>query len=56
MRQGEILSLRWEYVDLHLGIAHLPLTKNGTARDVPLSMESKAGFEGVCGAGDGPGF
>lgn len=37
MRQGEILGLRWENVDLTKGTAHLPDTKNGTARTVPLS-------------------
>ncbi|MQH93876.1 site-specific integrase, partial [Escherichia coli] len=36
MRQGEILSLRWEHVDLQHGVAHLPTTKNGAPRDVPL--------------------
>ena len=40
MRRGEILALRWE--DVHLGdrVAHLPLTKNGHARDVPLSARA----------------
>ncbi len=37
MRQGELVSLLWEHVDLDRGTAHLPLTKNGTARTVPLS-------------------
>lgn len=37
MRRGEILSLCWEHVDLRTRVAHLPLTKNGDARDVPLS-------------------
>ncbi|GAB1715046.1 MAG: integrase [Nitrobacter sp.] len=37
MRRGELLDLRWEHVDLKLGVAHLPLTKNGDSRDVPLS-------------------
>lgn len=41
MRQGEILSLRWENVDLQLGVAHLPETKNGTSRDVPLSKKAR---------------
>ncbi|MBW6637529.1 site-specific integrase, partial [Salmonella enterica subsp. enterica serovar Weltevreden] len=41
MRQGEILSLRWENIDLHIGIAHLPLTKNGSVRDVPLSFKAR---------------
>ena len=37
MRRGEIVGLRWEHVDLHRYVAHLPETKNGSARDVPLS-------------------
>jgi integrase len=37
MRRSEILGLRWEYVDLVRRVAHLPLTKNGSSRDVPLS-------------------
>jgi integrase len=38
MRQGEILSVRWEYVNLKSRIVHLPDTKNGCRRDVPLTM------------------
>ncbi|QQK74097.1 site-specific integrase (plasmid) [Pectobacterium versatile] len=41
MRQGEILNLRWEHVDLQHGVAHLPDTKNGTSRDVPLSRKAR---------------
>ncbi|MGE4546009.1 MAG: site-specific integrase [Pedobacter sp.] len=41
MRQGEILSLRWEHINLTRRIAHLPTTKNGTSRDVPLSVKAK---------------
>lgn len=37
MRQGEILSLRWENISWKKRVAHLPYTKNGTMRDVPLS-------------------
>jgi integrase len=37
MRQGELIALRWEHVDLARRIAHLPETKNGEARTVPLS-------------------
>lgn len=37
MRRGEIASLRWEHVDLSRCVAHLPETKNGNARNVPLS-------------------
>ncbi|NCF37847.1 MAG: tyrosine-type recombinase/integrase [Gammaproteobacteria bacterium] len=39
MRAGEICSLEWQHVnERHV---HLPLTKNGYARDVPLSAEAR---------------
>lgn len=37
MRRGELLSLEWKFVDLERRIAHLPDTKNGMVRNVPLS-------------------
>ncbi len=37
MRREEIASLHWKYVDLSKKFAHLPKTKNGHARSVPLS-------------------
>lgn len=37
MRRGELLSLRWEHVDLNGRTAFLPDTKNGDSRTVPLS-------------------
>jgi hypothetical protein len=40
MRQGEILSLEWENIDLRTRVAHLPITKNGSKRDVPLSLRA----------------
>ncbi|MDR8877460.1 Tyrosine recombinase XerC [Burkholderia multivorans] len=40
MRQGELLKLRWENIDLRTRIAHLPITKNGSKRDVPLSLRA----------------
>jgi len=36
-RRGEILSLKWESLDLVQGTAHIPETKNGTARTLPLA-------------------
>ncbi|WP_407971007.1 integrase [Burkholderia pyrrocinia] len=42
MRRGEIVSLRWEHVDLKRRVAHLAATKNGDARDVPLSPRAIA--------------
>lgn len=39
MRQGEILAMR--RADLKDGFVHLPMTKNGESRNVPLSKEAK---------------
>lgn len=44
MRQSEILNLRWEFVNLKTRIAHLPETKNGTKRDIPLSLKARDAF------------
>jgi len=41
MRQGEILGLGWEHINLKSRIAHLPDTKNGCKRDVPLSLKAR---------------
>ena len=41
MRQGEILKLQWEHINLKNRIAHLPQTKNGEKRDVPLSIKAR---------------
>ncbi|MGF0335773.1 tyrosine-type recombinase/integrase [Ectopseudomonas toyotomiensis] len=41
MRQGEILKLQWSHINLRQGIAHLPETKNGSKRDVPLSVKAR---------------
>jgi integrase len=40
MRAGEIVGLTWPHVDLEARVAHLPKTKNGSPRDVPLSAEA----------------
>tara|TARA_E500000318_G_C3565432_1_gene215445 strand:+ start:230 stop:1216 length:987 start_codon:yes stop_codon:yes gene_type:complete len=37
MRRGELVKLDWRHVDLDRCVAHLPQTKNGDTRDVPLS-------------------
>ncbi len=39
MRQGEILAMRRK--DIKEGFVHLPMTKNGESRNVPLSGEAK---------------
>lgn len=40
MRQGEIAKLRWEHVNVEARTVLLPMTKNGTARKVPLSTRA----------------
>lgn len=45
MRQGEILALEWKHIEFFsegYGKAHLPETKNGTSRTVPLSSAAVA--------------
>ena len=41
MRRGELLSLTWDNVHLDKSWVHLPMTKNGESRDVPLSPKAK---------------
>lgn len=40
MRAGEVSMLTWPHVNMDIRTAHLPKTKNGTKRDVPLSGEA----------------
>lgn len=40
MRRGELLGLRWEHINFSKQTAHLPLTKNGESRIVPLSKKA----------------
>lgn len=47
MRRGELLALEWEHVDLKRRTAHLPDTKNGDARTVPLSTRAVAVFKAL---------
>lgn len=47
MRRGEILSLRWEHIDLPTQVAHLPTTKNGESRNVPLSSRAVVVLRGL---------
>lgn len=42
MRRGELLALRWEDINLEAQTAFLPMTKNGSARVVPLSKKATA--------------
>ncbi|MBL3560981.1 tyrosine-type recombinase/integrase [Rhodovulum sulfidophilum] len=47
MRAGEIASLEWDRIDLKARVARLPMTKNGHARDVPLSSDAVALLEAL---------
>lgn len=40
MRQGELLNLRWEHINLSRRTAQLLTTKNGDSRTVPLSTRA----------------
>ena len=42
MRAGEICNLTWDCVYRDRRVAHLPITKNGSSRDVPLSKKALA--------------
>jgi integrase len=54
MRRGELLSLRWENINLETRVAHLPLTKNGNSRDVPLSSRALETVRGLGQLSEGP--
>ena len=47
MRRGELLSLRWEHIDLQGRTAFLPDTKNGESRTVPLSTAAVQVLDGL---------
>ncbi len=49
MRSGEIVGLTWDKVHLDKQYVSLDMTKNGTARDVPLSKEAVKLFERMRG-------
>lgn len=53
MRRGELLALEWEHVDLKRQTAHLPDTKNGDARTVPLSTRAVAILAALPSLGNG---
>ncbi|MDI1228561.1 MAG: site-specific integrase [bacterium] len=40
MRRGEILQVKWIDVDFHAKTLHIPVTKNGHPRTIPLSSEA----------------
>lgn len=55
MRSGEIVAMGWADVYLRQRYVHLPKTKNGDARDVPLSTRAVEILKALS-EGDGPVF
>ncbi len=47
MRRGEILAMQWAHVNLAGRVIHLPETKTGEARDVPLSSAAVAALQAI---------
>ncbi|MDY0261898.1 site-specific integrase [Syntrophotalea acetylenica] len=47
MRLGELVNLRWENINLARRTAHLPETKNDSARTVPLSTSAIKEFKAL---------
>lgn len=57
MRAGEIVGLRWRDIDVTGRVAHLPRTKNGSERAVPLSRAALALLPSLpAGEPDDPAF
>lgn len=56
MRRAELLSMDWQYISFNgkLGTAHLPKTKNGEARTVPLSSVASTALKGLLPKGVQP--
>lgn len=52
MRAGEITGLVWDRVYIDKRFLHLPMTKNGHPRDVPLSSEAVRLLEALPQSGD----
>jgi integrase len=46
-RRGEILSLKWDNVDVKHGFIRLDITKNGERRDIPISDDLRPLLQGL---------
>lgn len=47
MRRGELLALKWRDVQLAQGVVHIPMSKNGKGRHVPLTDRAIEVLEGL---------
>jgi len=54
MRREEIASLSWDRIDFDRKTAHLPSTKNGQARSVPLSPKAIEILQKLCSTKEAP--
>lgn len=50
-RRSNLQSMRWVDIDLDAGVWRIPMTKNGTSQNVPLTPEAVAVLRGRKGAG-----
>jgi integrase len=55
MRRSELLNAKWEHVKWEDQTLHIPVTKNGHARTIPLTSEGLAILRGLRGPDTGPG-
>lgn len=54
MRKGEILSLKWEHIDLKHGFVLLDMTKNGERREIPINDTLRVTLQGLTRRLDSP--
>ncbi len=47
MRQGEIINMQWDHLDLKNRMLLIPETKNGTPRRIPLTRKAQEVLEGI---------
>lgn len=45
LRRGEIFGLRWQDIDFHNGVIHLPVTKSGDKKEIPFNTQARAVLE-----------
>ncbi len=45
LRRGEIFALQWQNIDFDNGVIHLPKTKSGEKKEIPLNSQARSVFE-----------
>jgi len=56
MRRNEQYRLRWESVNLDIGIVSIRDSKNGESRHIPVNSEARRALERLCAQVDGSGY